>query len=304
MRRVLRRRGRLARIEQQLQSLEKEMRGLAKLLGGHQRQLAKYDQTPRETRETMDRLFAILQRLYDEEPANRRRLAELRSSDAYARAFDDPSPLVSVVLPTYANVDGLVNTSLPSVLSQTYENFELIVVADGARPEIAAAMRGFDDPRIVFVEKHHRGPYPDDPDGFVRVKAVPPFNLAVRMARGAWIAPFADDDALRPHHLATLLRTAQTERYEFCYGRALKRAPDGFEKVSGEWPPEFGRLSLQASIYHAGLTTFIEHELADWLFRTAADKSVVRRMVHAGVRFGFVEDIVVDYTWHRKEGET
>lgn len=303
MRRLIRRRDRLGRVEKELHSLKKELRALGKLFRQHQRQLQKYDQTPQETRETMDRLFAILQRLYDEEPDNRRRLAQLRASAAYARAFDDACPLVTVVLPTFSNADGLVNTSVPSVLAQTHENFELIVVADGARPEIADAMRTFDDPRIVFVEKHHRGPYPDDPDAFVRVKAVPPFNLAVRMARGAWIAPFADDDALRPHHLETLLRAAQAERYEFCYGQVLKRAADGHETVSGEWPPELGRVSLQASIYHAGLTSFIEHELADSLFRTSSDKSVLRRMVNAGVRFGFVHDIVTDYTWHRKESD-
>jgi hypothetical protein len=118
------------------------------------------------------------------------------------------------------------------------------------------------------------------------------------MARGSWIAPFADDDALRPNHLELLLRTAQEGRYEFCYGRAQKISTDGETTVSGEWPPELGRVSLQASLYHRGLT-FIEHELADGHFRTSSVKSVLRRMLNAGVRFGFVDAVVVDYAWKR-----
>jgi glycosyltransferase involved in cell wall biosynthesis len=275
-----------------------ELRAITKLMRQQQRALEKFKQTPRETREASLRTFAILQRIYDEEPANRRRLAELRGSPEYEASFDDPDPLVTVIIPTHSNADGLVTRAVPSVLAQTHENFELIVVGDGALPEIAEALRQFDDPRIVYVPKEHRGPYPMDADAFQRVKAVPPFNVGVRMARGGWIAPFADDDAFRPTHLEVLLRAARKGRYEFCYGRVQKISADGETVLAGEWPPELGRVSLQASLYHSGLT-FIEHELADWLFGATADKSVLRRMLHAGVRFGFVDEVVVDYAWKR-----
>jgi glycosyltransferase involved in cell wall biosynthesis len=187
---------------------------------------------------------------------------------------------------------------VPSVLAQTHRNLELIVVGDGALPEIADALRRFDDPRIVYLPKEHRGPYPADPEAFARVKAVPPFNAGVSVARGGWIAPFADDDVLEPNHLEVLLRAAREGRYEFCYGRVRKVSEDGETVLAGEWPPELGRVSLQAAIYHSGLT-FIEHELADWLFRTTADKSLLRRMLNAGVRFGFVDEVVVEYAWKR-----
>jgi hypothetical protein len=284
--------------QEDLREIRKELRALSKMVRQHQRALEKFHQTPSEAREASVRMFAILQRIYDDEPGNRRRLAELRASPEYETPFTDPDPLVTVIIPTYANVEGLATKAVPSVLAQTHENLELIVVGDGALPEIADALLRFDDPRLVYVPKEHRGPYPTDADAFARVKGVPPFNVGVRMARGGWIAPFADDDALRPKHLELLLRTAQEGRYEFCYGRAEKISAEGDTAVSGEWPPELGRVSLQASLYHVGLT-FIEHELADGLFRTSADKSLLRRMLNAGVRFGFVDEVVVEYAWKR-----
>lgn len=289
----------MVRLRAEVSALREDVRAIAKLQKQHLRALEKARQTPFERQQDSHRLFEILQRLYDDEPGNRRRLAGLRASPDYEFAFTEPTPAVSVILPTYSNVEGLVTRAVPSVLAQTYENFELLVVGDGAGKEVGDALAVFDDPRVVYVNRERRGPYPSDPDAFARVKGGPPFNVGVRVARGRWIAPFADDDAMRPRHLELLVQRAREGRHEFVYGQALKTARDGTTRVAGEWPPELARVALQASIYHRGLSSFIEHELVDGLFRTSSDKSVLRRMLHAGVRFGFVEEIVVDYAWRR-----
>jgi hypothetical protein len=285
-----RHRARVRELHTEVRALRKEVRQLAR---AERNRLS-----PLESREASRRMFAILQRIYDDEPGNRRRLAELRASETYSLAFSEPQPLVSVIIPTYTNVTGLVSTALPSVLEQTYQNFEVLVIGDCAPAETAEALSAFDDSRIVYVNRERRGPYPSDPDAAARVKGAPPFNVGVRLAQGRWIAPFADDDLLRTTHLELLVGAARENRYEFCYGRAQKNGSDGTTAITGEWPPELGRVALQASIYHSGLT-FIEHELVDGLFRTSSDKSILRRMLNAGVRFGFIDDIVVDYSWRR-----
>src|SRR6201999_2818521 len=43
----------------------------------------------------------IARHIYDEEPANRRRLQVLRQSDDYALAFTEDEPLVTFIVPTY-----------------------------------------------------------------------------------------------------------------------------------------------------------------------------------------------------------
>lgn len=295
--------GQLEDVRQRLEGLpdmQAELHSLSRHQVRRQRQIEKARQTPIEKQAETQRLFAILQRLYDDEPGNRRRLTELRGSPSYEPAFTGPTPLVSVIIPTYANVEALVTRSVPSVLAQTYENFELLVIGDGAPPEIGEGLRQFDDPRLVYVNRERRGPYPDDPKEFLRVKAVPPLNVGMSIAKGSWIAGFADDDVMRPQNLETLIGAAREGRHEFCYGRLLQIAEDGDTRVSGEWPPEVHRISLQAAVYHSGLT-FIQHELADADFRNSAEKSLIRRMLNAGVRFGFVDDIVAEYAWKKRE---
>src|SRR6266540_2088347 len=63
-------------------------------------------------------VMTVLQALYDDEPGNRRRLAELRARPEYEQPFVAPDPLVSVCIPTYDNAAGLANRSIPSVLAQ------------------------------------------------------------------------------------------------------------------------------------------------------------------------------------------
>jgi hypothetical protein len=104
----------------------------------------------------------ILRVIADQDSLQRQRLYDLRSSDTYLAAFDDPEPLVSVVIPTFDRARLLVERSIPSVLAQTYQNFEVIVVGDAASDRVREAVEGFGDERIRFTNLDYRGPYPDD----------------------------------------------------------------------------------------------------------------------------------------------
>lgn len=69
-------------------------------------------------------------------------------------------PAVSVVMPTY-NVAGYVAAAVESVLRQTLQDFELIVVDDGSTDGTPEIVRGFRDSRIRLIVGSHRGlPFP------------------------------------------------------------------------------------------------------------------------------------------------
>jgi glycosyltransferase involved in cell wall biosynthesis len=257
-------------------------------------EIALLSQTLDEFRTQQRRIVDILQLIYDEEPANRRRLAELRQTHEYELAFTEPEPLVSVVIPTYTGYDTLRKRAIPSVLAQSYENFEIVVVGDAAPSETAEVVAGFGDDRIVYENLPVRGPYPDDPFDRWNVTPVPPYNAAVRRATGRWISPFADDDALRPHALEVMVETVKRERYEVCYGKLNCILEDGRQVVFGTFPPEHAGFGLQGGIYHAGLS-FIEQELGYYLFGLPNDWAMARRMLRAGGRVGFVDEGVADY---------
>ena len=59
-------------------------------------------------------------------------------------------PLVSIVLPTYNRAD-LLPYSIHSVLNQTYQNLELIIIDDHSNNETEAVVKGFHDERIKYT---------------------------------------------------------------------------------------------------------------------------------------------------------
>ncbi|HEX3240765.1 MAG TPA: glycosyltransferase family 2 protein [Solirubrobacterales bacterium] len=239
------------------------------------------------------RAAGIARHAYDEEPANRRRLHELRRSEEHELAFTEPEPLVSFLIPTYTSYETLRDVALPSVLGQSYSNLEVIVSGDCAPAETAAVIEAIGDPRVVYLNRTIRGPYPEEPAKRWFGIGGPPFNDALAIARGRWIAVLGDDDAVRPHHTAELLAAAQENRYEHCYGLQQVNFAEGEPLTLGEFPPRLGQWGSQAGLYHSGLR-FFEAELSDAIYDEPSDWSKCRRMIRAGVRFGMIEKIVVD----------
>ncbi len=235
----------------------------------------------------------ISRHIYDEEPANRRRLHALRESGDYEAAFSEDEPLVSFIVPTYNSYVTLRDVALPSILSQTYSNVEVIVVGDASPPETAKAIEEVGDPRVRFHNRTYRGPYPEDPARRWYVVGTPPTTEALALVSGRWITVLGDDDAVRPEHTATLLAAAKERRLEHCYGLQQVNFATGEPLTLGKFPPELGEWGLQSAIYHSGLR-FIESELSDSIYEEPNDWSMCRRMLRAGVRTGMIDQVVVD----------
>jgi hypothetical protein len=254
--------------------------------------------------EKLERMAEMLRCIADEEPAMRRRLRRLRESAEYEAAFTTADPLVSILIPTHTGVETLRDVALPSALAQTHRNIEVVVVGDAAPPETARMIEQLGEPRIRFHNLPIRGPYPEDSTRAWLVAGTPPYNAAVGMARGMWLAPFSDDDALSPEHVERLLEAAVSRRLELAYGRLRGHLADGSTVMVGEFPPRLREFGMQCAIYHAGLD-FMEHNLSDEVFDVPNDWSLCRRMLRAGVRMGIVDDVVVDYypsyEWGRRE---
>jgi hypothetical protein len=241
-----------------------------------------------------DRVITVLRHLHDEEQRSRDRLEAMRVEPSYELAYSDPEPLVSVIIPTHNNYTALAERAIPSVLAQTHRNFELVIVGDGAPPQTAAAAAGFDDARISYENLPLRGDYPNGYWESWMVSGSVPYNVGVRRAVGHWIAPFADDDALRPRALESMLAAVREHRYELCYGVLQAHSTTRGEVRIGKWPPEEGELGLQGGIHHAGLR-FLEAELVDAPLMRANDWSFVQRAWRAGARIGFLDEVVCDY---------
>ncbi len=95
-------------------------------------------------------------------------------------------PRVSVIIPTYNCARFLVRT-IDSVLRQTYQDFEVIVVDDGSTDETQELMARFGDP-VHYVYQENQG-------------ASAARNVAVSRARGEFIAYLDADDLWTPEKL-------------------------------------------------------------------------------------------------------
>lgn len=302
--------GQLSRLGAQLAQLDtlatRQTDGVSQLVS-HVAQLEAQGERAAAARTSQhEQLVQILRFVHDRGQWHRERLRELRDDPAYEPPYSKPAPLVSVVIPTYDNYQLLRERAIPSVLAQTHQNFEIVVVGDGAPDGARTAVEGFNDPRITFFNLGYRGPYPVDAKTRWLVAGVPPYNEAVRRAKGLWIAPLDDDDAFHPDHLERLLNLARAERLELTYGRLTCHLADGAVTTLGRFPPEHGQFGVQSSLYHSGLARIFELELADAALGLPYDWAVCLRMMEAGVRIGMLDEVTVDYypseSWTPRSG--
>jgi hypothetical protein len=251
-----------------------------------------------------ERTLLGLRMVRDNDAAARAALWALRSTAEYEVAFEEDEPLVTILITTYMNWPLLRDRSLPSVLAQTYEHWEAIVIGDAAPDEARQITESFGDKRIRFVNLPYRGPYPDDPLDAWHISGTTPWNTGLALAQGRWIGSNSDDDALRPRYIESLLAHARETRSEVPYGYLYAHVPDEPGKPVGVFPPAHGHWGIQTSLLHAGLR-FLPLQPSDWVFGVPNDVSLLERMLRIGVRFSMLEESVVDYypsrLWSERE---
>jgi glycosyltransferase involved in cell wall biosynthesis len=98
-----------------------------------------------------------------------------------------PEPLVSVIIPFYNQIDWTAQ-AVESVLKQTYQQFEIILVNDGSIEPIDKLI-SMGDPRISILHQQNRGP-------------AAARNHGIRQAKGDYIALLDSDDIFLPEKLA------------------------------------------------------------------------------------------------------
>ena len=63
-------------------------------------------------------------------------------------------PLVSIITPTY-NHEEYIGTCIDSVLNQTYQNWEMIIIDDGSTDKTGYEVTKYNDDRIKYVKQEN-----------------------------------------------------------------------------------------------------------------------------------------------------
>jgi len=200
-------------------------------------------------------------------------------------------PLVSVLIPTYNRARLLSERAVPSILKQTYQNFEIIIVGDNCTDNTEELLAKIGDDRIKFHNLPKRGKYPTDPNKRWYVAGSVPANECLKLAKGDWIASLDDDDEFSSDHLEVLVGYAQTHRLEMVYGVVqMEIEPEKWSNL-GAYPLKWGNISRMATLYHSRLR-FFKYDTQAWKNAEPADWNLWRRMQQAGVRIGFINSVV------------
>lgn len=125
--------------------------------------------------------------------------------------------LVSIIMPAY-NCEKYIAQSIASVIAQTYNNWELIVIDDCSTDNTIDIIKSFNDDRICFQKNKSN------------VGAAITRNKAISLAKGEWIAFLDSDDLWEPSKLEEQIAFMKEHGYAFTY-------TDYRIQLNGEWLP-------------------------------------------------------------------
>lgn len=242
--------------------------------------------------------WRVRSRQQSEVAAERGRLEELRVASPIVWVKSAP-PLVTVRIATYNRGRLVADRAIASALAQTHENLEILVVGDHCDEATADAVLSVKDPRVRFINLPERGRYPDDPELRWMVAGAAPMSHAVEIARGDWIAALDDDDEFLPDHVEVLLDACRSRNLEFVYAAADMERGDGTWGRCGAWPLRQGHIVHATAMWWSKIT--IRHDIESWRLDEPSDWNVWKRMRDAGVRMGFVDQVVTRHYEERRE---
>ena len=98
--------------------------------------------------------------------------------------------LISFVLPAFKSE--FLEQAINSILNQTYENFELIIVNDCSPDNVEEIVYSFKDKRIKYYENEKN---------IGGTNLIDNWNLCTRFANGEYLILASDDDIYSPDFL-------------------------------------------------------------------------------------------------------
>ena len=102
--------------------------------------------------------------------------------------------LVSIVIPVF-NSEKYLEECLNSVISQTYQNIEIIAVDDGSNDASLEILEKYSDKVNIFSQKNN---------GLASA-----LTLGISKMKGNWFKWFSPDDVMYPHTIETLINSAK-----------------------------------------------------------------------------------------------
>jgi glycosyltransferase involved in cell wall biosynthesis len=164
-------------------------------------------------------------------------------------------PRVTVIIPTY-NYAEVLPYSIGSVLRQTFNDFELLVIGDHCEDASASVVKTIADPRVRWINLEANTGHQSGPN-----------NEGLKQGRGELAAYLGHDDLWLPNHLELAVKTIDAgadlsygiTEFVDATGAAPVFAPGELDYVAGMWiPPTAVVHRRQAAIKVGGWRHFCD----------------------------------------------
>ena len=205
------------------------------------------------------------------------------------------NPAISVVLPVY-NAEAYVREAVESILTQTFTDFECIIINDGSTDDSGAILRELAarDARIVLVERPN--------DGLVSA-----LNEGIKIARADLIARMDADDVSMPERFA-LQHARMVQEPELAVLGSFIRVMDKAGNIIrlGEYPltPKAAARCLERGcpVAHPAVMMRRDAVLKAGGYRKAfcpaEDYDLWLRMSDLGYAIANLPQMLLNYRWH------
>lgn len=100
--------------------------------------------------------------------------------------------LISVIISFY-NGEKYIREAIESILKQTFENFEFIIIDDGSTDNSAEIIKSYNDHRIILIQQENKG-------------LAAALNEGIKIAKGKYIARMDTDDISEPDRFTIQLQ--------------------------------------------------------------------------------------------------
>ena len=128
--------------------------------------------------------------------------------------------MISVIMPVY-NAENTVGKTISSILCQSFQNFELIIVDDGSTDGTSRTCAQFDSEKIICLRQENAGP-------------AAARNYGLTRARGSLICFVDADDTVEEDYLQVLADSIGDAGLAVCGYRQVTDSTEIFPSSSGE----------------------------------------------------------------------